>query len=97
MSITSAKYCRQNKSWSDYLGKVGKVIVSTSLKASPPEQKMFIPYSFVLVDFGEEKKELMGVCGESYVTGDSVKCVFRKLSISDEKGLINYGIKVKKL
>lgn len=97
MQITSARYWRENKFWGDWLGKIGIVIVSSQLHVAPPGQEEFLPYSFVLVNFGKQNKELMGIPGEIFETGDKVECVFRKLDIPDEKGIIHYGIKVKKI
>lgn len=97
MKITSVPYWRQNTSWSVWLGKKGKVILSTLLQISSPDQKAYLPYSFVLVDFGGEKREFMGIKGEVFESGDVVECVFRKVSSPSEEGIIHYGIKVKKI
>lgn len=96
MKITPPQYWRQNKSWSKWLGKVGKVLLVTTLQNSSADQEKFLPYAFALIDFNGEKKELMGIAEESFVAGDEVVCVLRKLSVPDQSGIIHYGIKFKK-
>lgn len=97
MKIPAASYWRENTSWHAWLGKIGHVVVSTELHLSTPDQTAFLPYSFVLVDFQGMRKEFMGVPNEIFKTGDAVVCVFRKVSIPDETGIIHYGIKIKKI
>ena len=90
-----AQYYRENKNWSLWLGKVGTVVASTYIRVSSPEFEPFTPYSFVLVDFGDQKKELMGAGHEQLAVGDKVQCVLRKLATSGQQEIIAYGIKAK--
>lgn len=92
-----AQYKRTTKHWNKWIGKTGKVIVATTVQVAPPEQARFKPYSYVLVDFGDEKHEFMGSGHEVFVSGDLVECVLRKTTAGDERGLIGYGIKVRKV
>jgi len=92
-----AKYWRLNKQWQNYLGKMGKVIAATKIHVSTPEHQVFVPYNYVIVDFGDEKKEFMGNANGDLTVGDKVECVLRKIQEPDEKGLVTYGIKVRKI
>lgn len=90
-------YTRQIKTTSQYLGKNGIIVASTLIHVAPPKLSAFTPYCFVLVDLGDEKKELMGVPGEKLNPGDKVKCVLRKSELPDDKEVIGYAIKVKRI
>ncbi len=92
-----AQYKRKTLDWNKWIGKKGVVVVSTMIQVAPPEQARFKPYSYVLVDFGRESHEFMGAGHATFVPGDEVECVLRKNSAGDEKGLIGYGIKVRKI
>ncbi|MEN8253663.1 MAG: hypothetical protein ABFQ62_04800 [Patescibacteria group bacterium] len=92
-----AEYYRQNKDWKKYIGKVGIVVASTMIRVSAPEQTDLLPYSYAVVKVGKEKKEYMGVGHEKLKPGDKVKCVLRKVGISNKAGIIEYGIKVTKI
>lgn len=90
-------YWRQNKKWSDLLGKKGKVIASTNIRVSSPKLSQFTPYPFAIIDFGEFKKELMGIPGEVLKIGDKVSCVLRKSEVPDKSEVIGYTIKIIKI
>ena len=108
-----AAYWRQNKEWKNWIGKTGTVVVATMVRVAPPDQELFVPYAFALVDFGTTKKEFMGAGNQELQTGDKVRCVLRKISGcfsggshngSDDgsgyrgsRGIIDYGIKVEKI
>ena len=91
------QYWRQNKDWKNWLGKRGKVIASTIVRVSAPEQSAFTPYSYVLVDFGNERHEFMGEGHAVFEINDEVQCVLRKISVLADHELIPYGIKVQKI
>lgn len=95
--IKPAVYWRQNKDWQTWLGRTGKVIVSTTVRVAAPTQERLTPYSYALVDFGNEKHEFMGVGHEVLQSGDMVKCVLRKRGFGAKHELIEYGIKVQKI
>lgn len=103
--MKAAAYYRQNKNWKNYLGRVGRVVVSTMIHVGSQAQESFLPYSYAVVDFGKEgglpraqsRGEFMGVANEELAADDKVVCVLRKIGISDKAGIISYGIKVKKL
>ncbi|OGJ37674.1 MAG: hypothetical protein A2383_04145 [Candidatus Pacebacteria bacterium RIFOXYB1_FULL_39_46] len=92
-----AQYWRANKNWSAWIGRQGTVLVSTVVRTSSPQQDSFKPFSYLLVDFGKEKKELLGVGHQEFQPGDKVVCVLRKISDPSSRELVTYGIKVKKL
>lgn len=92
-----APYYRQNKTWGNWLGKTGAVIASTLVTVSSPELNHLAPYSFVLVDFGNEKHEFMGSSHDVFEIGDTIECVLRRTNINETSGLIDYTIKVRKL
>jgi uncharacterized OB-fold protein len=91
-----AQYWRETRQIKDYLGKTGKVISSTVIRASSPEFNYLVPYSYVVVDFVGIKKEMMGAGSELLSVGDKVICVMRKMGQTDDKNLIDYGLKVQK-
>jgi uncharacterized OB-fold protein len=92
-----AHYARKNKNWQKYLGKKGTVLSSTLIRVTSPELSYLTPYSYVLVDLGNEKKELMGVGNQILKVGDQVECVLRKISTASAESLIEYGIKAQKI
>ncbi len=96
-TIKPPYYWRKNKEWKDYIGRVGTVVLGTYIHVADEGRAKMTPYSYVVVDFGDEKRELMGVGHERLEVGDRVKCVLRKLSVSDDSGVIEYGVKVKRI
>ena len=92
-----AAYWRASKEWSGWLGRRGKVVVSTLITVAAPEQEIMTPYSYAIIDFGDQKKEFMGAGHASLTIGDEVECVLRKLSVGQPHELIEYGIKVQKV
>lgn len=92
-----AEYWRLNKDWAKWVGKTGEVVATTIIRVSPPMLQKVTPYTFSLIKFDNEGKELMGVDNEILEIGDRVKCVFRRIADIDGKGIIMYGIKVKKV
>ena len=94
--MQTIQYWRQNKKWNHLLGKKGTVIASTNNRVSSPKLSSMTPYPFALVDFGDEKRELMGVPQEKISPGDTVKCVFRKSEVPDKSEVIGYTIKIVK-
>lgn len=97
MTIKPAAYWRRNKEWKKLLGEKGKVVFSTRVRVAGARQKRWLPYSFALVEIKGKRYELMGVGNEPLNAGDKIVCVLRRLSESDPKALIEYGIKVKKI
>jgi uncharacterized OB-fold protein len=100
--MNPAAYWRANKKWTAWLGQVGTVVAATQIRVSAPGLSEFTPYSYLIVEFTDptapaKRKELMGVTGQVLVSGDQVKCVLRKISIPDDRGVIPYGIKVEKI
>lgn len=89
-----ASYWRDNKDWSQWLGKAGQVIAVTTVRVARPEQQQAVPYSYVLVDFEDQRRSFMGVGHEKFNPGQKVVCVLRKIRTSQPDQLIAYGIKV---
>jgi uncharacterized OB-fold protein len=93
-----AAYWRANKSWSEWLGKQGRVIGATRIRVAAPALEQSVPYSYVLADFGKAgKHEFIGAGHQEFAPGDHVKCVLRKIGESDPKSIIEYGIKLEKI
>jgi uncharacterized OB-fold protein len=92
-----AKYWRSTQTWKEWLGKRGRVVASTIINVAEPHLKDMAPYSYVIVDFGKEKKEFMGVVNQTFSAGDEVECVLRRFSVPEKSELIQYGIKVSKV
>jgi uncharacterized OB-fold protein len=92
-----AEYWRANKEWAEWIGKEGEVIATTIILVPPLMLHSMAPYTFSLIKFDNEYKELSGVDNECLEIGDKVKCVFRRIADTDGKGIIMYGIKVKKI
>jgi uncharacterized OB-fold protein len=91
--MNAPTYHRQNKNWSKYLGRRGKVIVASQVKVTTSRLEINLPYYLLLVSFAKEKKELMGVAGEDFKPGDAVECVLRKLDRAEKSEIIFYGLK----
>lgn len=96
MSVQPAQYWRQNKDWKNWIGKQGKVIGTSRVHVSPPDQEMFVPYTLAFVDFGTEKRQFMVAGNQEVSVGDVVECVLRKVASAAQHGIIPYGIKVQK-
>lgn len=96
MKVSPENYWRNNKNWSKFIGKIGKVILSTKIEATSPELELFLPYCFVIVELEGEKYEVMGEKDADLERGDQVRFVLRKISNSSNSSLINYGVKVVK-
>ena len=92
-----AEYWRANKEWSKWIGKEGEVVASTVIRVPPLMLQNMATYTFSIVKFDDEYREFAGVDEEVLKTGDKVKCVFRRIADTDGKGVIMYGIKVKKI
>lgn len=92
-----AQYWRDKQQIKDYLGKTGLVVANTVIRTTSPGLSHMTPYSYVIVDFAGEKKELMGIGNEVLLAGDQVVCVMRKMSLGASHQLIDYGLKVKKI
>jgi mevalonate kinase len=94
MTTNPASYWRQNKNWSHFIGKTGKIVFATKVKVTSPELESFLPYCFTIVEMNGERYEFMGEKGVALEKGDDVKFVLRKVSESSKASIINYGIKV---
>lgn len=92
-----AQYWRSNKDWNEWLGRTGQVLAVTTIRTGSPEFAYLVPYSYALVDFNGEKKEMLATGNDMLKIGDSVICVLRKMGRTDEKSIIDYGLKVQKL
>ncbi len=95
--VKPAAYWRANQSWSEWLGRGGEVLAVTTIRVAVPELATSTPINYALVDFNGARRSFMVAGQEKVVSGDEVKCVLRKLSPSDEAGIIRYGIKIQKL
>lgn len=94
MQITEA--WRSNKNWSKYLGKRGRVLAVSLMEVAASEQIAFLPYSYLLVDLGDEKISLMGVASQNFSIGDEVEIVLRKIKKEAQAEVIVYGLKAEK-
>jgi uncharacterized OB-fold protein len=94
--MQAIEYWRHNKTWAKDLGKKGKVLAATEVFVGAEEQEKQLPYFYVLVDFGKERKTMMAALGENLRAGDEVEVVFRKLAESTPEAIIHYGLKVRK-
>lgn len=92
-----AEYWRERSEIVAWLGKEGKVIISTTIRSSSPELNYLTPYEYAIVDFGDQKKEFMAAAGEKITTGDKVKLVLRKMFQPDSSSLIEYSLKLVKV
>jgi len=92
-----AQVWRNTKDIAKWLGKTGQVTAVTRIRTSSPELSPMTPYSYALIDFGNTKKELMATGHDKLKIGDIVECVLRKINLTDKQGIIEYGLKVKKL
>ena len=95
--MKTIEYWRSNKKWNKLLGKTGKVITNTFIRVAPPEQEGLAPYSYLLVDFGDQKLEMMGVAHQEFKIGDQVKAVLRKIKKENSEEILVYGLKAEKI
>lgn len=96
MSTNPAKYWRENKDWPKWIGKTGVVEVSTFIKVAAEKNSLQQPYGFVMVKFGKQKKEFVGVGHEQFKPGDRVMVVLRRRLTKSSSDLIDYQLKVEK-
>ena len=94
--MKTIEYWRSNKSWKKLLGKKGKVLTSTFIRVSSPDQEELLPYSYLLVDFGTEKMEMMGVAHQKFEIGDTVMAVLKKIKKEASSDIVVYGLKAQK-
>lgn len=92
-----AQYWREKQTIKEFLGRTGRVVANTVIRTTAPGLAYLTPYSYVVVDFEGEKREMMGVSGDILKSGDEVVCVMRKTELSEPNQLINYGLKVQKV
>lgn len=93
-------YWRQNKKWSEFLGKTGRVLHSTYIRAAGVRHAASTPHSFALIELDgskPERLELMGVGNQKLETNDKIECCLRKIPTPDQGGVIEYVIKAKKI
>lgn len=95
--ISPPGYWRDRREWSTWLGRKGTVVGSTCIQVSSPELAYLTPYPYVLVDFGSERRAFMGTGHTSFLVGEIVECVWRRMGSVDAAGIIPYGIKVQRL
>ncbi len=92
-----AEYWRKKGNWSNLLFKTGTVVQSTQIFIPPTAQALFSPYSFLIISVEEKKMEVMGVPGVTFVKGDAVRLVLRRLASNTPSQPIPYGLKAEKL
>lgn len=95
--MQTIEYWRYNRQWATLIGQQGTVIVSTQVWVAPPDQEVFAPYDYVLVDIAGRHLEMMGCCGEHFTAGETVRIVLRKLAQDKKSAVIQYGLKVQKV
>jgi len=95
--MQTIEYWRSNKSWKKLLGKKGRVLASTFIRVASPDQEELLPYSYLVVDFGTEKMEMMGVAQQKFKIGDQVMAVLRKTKKEASSEIIVYGLKAQKV
>ncbi len=91
---SSPQYWRDRRQWSSWIGKKGTVLGCTLIQVAPPEFAYLVPYPYVLVDFGSEKKLCIGTGHSSFPVGEIVECVWRRMGEPESTSIIPYGIKV---
>lgn len=92
-SLPPAKYWRQNAIRQKMLGQVGRVVASTYIRVTATELSLLAPYSYLIVDFGGQRAEMMGAGQQQFKIGDLVRGIWRRITTSDSQGVINYQIK----
>lgn len=96
-AVKPPSYWRAAQQWHEWLGRRGRVVVATYIRVAAPQFAVATPYSYLLVDFGGQRREFMGVGHEHPQAGDEVECVLRKMGQGGAADLIEYGIKVQKV
>lgn len=97
MSMHPAEYWRKSKEWSQLIFKQGTVVQSTLLQVTPSAQSEFGNYSFLVVAVGKKTVEVMGVPGETFSVGDTVRFVLRRMAKNTATQPISYGLKAEKI
>ena len=70
--IHPAAYWRESKHWSKLIGQTGQVVASTMIRVSSPSLQAYAPYSLVIVEFADQRRELMGPPGVEFRPGQKV-------------------------
>jgi len=95
-NITPVKIWRHQKKYAPFLGKEGKIISWTLIKAPPVGYEEEAPYPVVLVELQDKKRiigQLVDWTKKDLKTGKKVKIVYRRVGKVDLEGVIHYGIK----
>ena len=91
-----AAYWRASKEWSSLVSQRGTVVVSTTIRVAPSDQNLYAPYAFLLISLGDRNIEVMGVPGQTFQSGDSVRLVLRRVAKTIKSQPITYGIKAER-
>lgn len=98
MTKNPARLWRESKKLESELGKVGKIIASTTIYSAPNRYEHQVPYNVAIVQFEDGTRQPYEVVdAEAVKIGLRVKAVIRRIGLSEPEELIEYGIKVKPL
>lgn len=90
------KYWRQKSNNKDLLGKMGTIVLFTEIKAPLPHLKNQNPYFIALIKMNKQLVygQIVDIDDKSILKiGSKVKAASRIINESNEKGIIEYGIK----
>lgn len=94
--ISPVKVWRNQSIITKTLGKQGKIVSWTIIRAGPIGFEAQIPYPVVVVEL-ENKERMVGQLvdweKEDLVAGKAVEAVLRRIREPDREGVIPYGIK----
>jgi uncharacterized OB-fold protein len=95
--MRSPMYKRYNQHWAQLLQKTGVVTAVTTVRVAAPELSHLTPYSYLIVKTGDSQIECMGAAQETFVIGDLVRFVLRKMGETPDSEPLAYGVKATKV
>lgn len=95
---TPVNIWRKHKELHKFLGQQGTLLLWTKIFAAPTGFEHQTPYLVGLVDFDNQKRQLLEIVDvpeEELVVGQKVEVVIRRSGKPSADGVIEYGVKAK--
>ena len=89
---------RKTKELHKELGKIGKIVLWTTIFVAPAGFAQQVPYVVAIVSFGKDERKTLQVVDydeKQLKVGQKVVCVVRRIGFPEKEDIISYGIKVK--
>ena len=97
--VSPVKIWRNQKKLRQLLGKKGRIVSFTIIRLPPAGFESQAPYAVAIIDLAGTCVigQLVDIDIDQVKTGQTVKAVVRRIAQPHEEGVIQYGIKFKKI